>query len=832
MKSINSKFLLGIGGLAILFSGVVLYRTWTSTRDHIEDLTIRQAHLATAFDLAIRKYVGEVIRPEMQRRVETYEFIPETMSTSFVARSIFEKVRKDFPDYLLKFSSDNPRNPINWAGPEELEVLRYFNENPHATKWVGKANIGGKEYMAYFTPRRMKKSCLRCHGRPEDAPKSLILRYGSKAGFHRSVGSVIAMDTIAVPMDEINAALVSQASEQLAVMAVWIVILFGSVFLMFRWIVGRRLGVITRYFEQALEQDEGTALARITVRGRDEIAVLASAFNSLMTRLHANRLSLQRQVRERDVEIKNRQKAAAELAKAKEAAEAADLAKSRFLANMSHEIRTPLTGILGFTELLRRGADQGDEAEREDYLKTIHASGTHLLGLVHDILDLSKIEAGQMEFECVSCRPYQIIAEVASVLRPKAQEKGLTLECRWNGGVPETIYTDPARLQQLLTNLAGNAIKFTETGGVQIVAELVHHNNKPQLKISVTDTGIGIPMDKVKYIFDPFVQADSSVTREYGGTGLGLAISRRITSGLGGQLTVHSEVGKGSTFTATIDTGSLEDVAILPAPPADGVAGSSRKLEESVLTLPPARVLLVEDGDTNRKLISLMLRRAGAEVTTAENGQLAVDLVANNPFDLILMDMQMPVMDGYTATTELRLRGATMPIIALTAHAMKGDMEKCKAAGCCGYLSKPVDSDELLRTVADALATSDTGTSEPSHSPAEPSAPGSPLVSSLPDADAEFREIVEEFVGRLTDQLDAMHRAWAERDLEELARLAHWLKGSGGTVGFDAFTEPAKRLEQAAKQNQSDMIEAALAEIVRLAGRIAKPSTGSTTSMA
>jgi two-component system, sensor histidine kinase len=461
--------------------------------------------------------------------------------------------------------------------------------------------------------------------------------------------------------------------------------IFGTSALLLVFVIGRDFSRRIDDLVQTTQKiREGDLTRRANVVADDEIGRLGESVNRMTE-------SLQEAFADREREIIQRKKAL-------QAAESADRAKSEFLANMSHEIRTPATGVLGFTDLLLNGVDQND-AEREDYLRTIRDCGKHLLELVNDVLDLSKIEAGQMEYERIPCQPNLVINEVLNVLRLKAKEKGLNLGFQWEGSFSECVRTDPARLHQLVMNLVGNAIKFTECGGVQIKACLQRSSDRQQLVVSVADTGPGIPEDRQQCIFDPFTQADTSVTRKFGGTGLGLSICRQIARGLGGELTVQSAIGEGSTFTAAIDAGTTADVRLKDDLPAANTKVVPGKAADQV-TLPSIDVLLVDDGETNRKLISLILRRAGATVANAENGQVGFEMALAKRFDVILMDMQMPVLDGYQATRRLRDAAYSGPIIAMTAHAMSGDREKCIDAGCDDYVTKPIDREKLISYVA------------------------------------------------------------------------------------------------------------------------------------
>ncbi len=533
-----------------------------------------------------------------------------------------------------------------------------------------------------------------------------------------------------------------------------------------------------------------------------------------------------------NVDITQRMQMERDLRVAKEGAEAANQAKSQFLASMSHELRTPLTGILGFADLLLT-TPASDEV-RVEYLETICSSGRHLLELINDILDLSKIEAGQMRVERAPCAPHEILNDVVSIMRAQAQGKGLELQCRWQGSVPDSIETDGARLRQAVLNLVSNAVKFTQHGAVDITARLDCSEQRNQLSIQVTDSGIGIAPDKLESIFEPFVQADSSVTRNYGGTGLGLAISRRLVRAMGGDISVSSEPGVGSTFTLTVDAGDMIDVPQRAAPLADAIDPREPGQERwSDIFFRAARALLVEDGEINRRLISTVLEQVGLTVSNAENGMVGVDMATRNHFDVVLMDMQMPVLDGYIASRKLRTLGFTRPIIALTAHAMEGDELKCLEAGCSHYVSKPIDIHTLLVTLAEALgekAIRSTGVR--SASQPLPAADSLSLVSSLPIEEPIFREIACDFVEYVEKLLVDMRQAVVVKDMDRLVEMAHSLKGSAGTAGFRAFTEPARRVEMLARQRRLDALGPAVEELARLVDQIVIPSEPSSRALA
>lgn len=527
----------------------------------------------------------------------------------------------------------------------------------------------------------------------------------------------------------------------------------------------------------AISADIGAQIGRVIERSRASKA-LARAHDELQTRMD-------------------------ESAAARSAADSANVVKGEFLANMSHELRTPLGAVIGYADLLMDVSLTPHE--RLEYIRTIRRNGEHLLNVLNGVLDFSKIEAGKLDSQSQPCDVSRVIADVASLMRVRALDKDLPLEVEFATPIPQSFPCDATHLRQILLNLVGNAIKFTDRGSIRIVVRCDEPTSSaPQLLISVVDEGVGMSTEQIAGLFVPFSQVDSSMTRRFTGTGLGLAISKRLAEELGGSLSVESELDRGSTFTLTLATGPLENVPMV----ADlhEVAAHRPSVSADTDMSCSARVLLAEDGLDNQRIICRFLQKAGATVTVAENGRLAVDeaLSATSsgaPYDVILMDMQMPVLDGYAATAELRMNGYRQPIVALTAHALASDRDRCMHAGCDDYLSKPVDRGALISIVQRWARTA-------------------PLYTTLEDGD-DMLDLVEEFTTEAAERAERIRTAARELDLPTLSVLAHQFRGSATTYGFAPIGEAGGRLEDAILADASDeVIGARVEDLLELLDRV------------
>lgn len=421
-------------------------------------------------------------------------------------------------------------------------------------------------------------------------------------------------------------------------------------------------------------------------------------------------------IQSRDDEINVRRETERQLVEAKQEAEAANRTKSAFLSNMSHEIRTPLTAVIGFSESML-DADQSMQ-ERIEAIHTINRSGKHLLGIINDILDVSKIEAKKLGTEKIDVALFTLLMDVYNIMHLQAETKHLAFRIDYAFPLPGTIATDPLRLKQVLINLCGNAVKFTEKGGVIVRVRYQREGNR--LVFEVHDSGIGISAEQQQRLFNPFTQAESSTARRFGGTGLGLYLSRLLTQALGGELALSSAPGQGSCFTVDVDAGAAAPSSLVRQAPS--LAPAAVTSQTPISARYSGRILLAEDNADNRRLITLYVKRLGAELAYAEDGGQAVAQASIEPFDLILMDVQMPVMTGIEATQKLRALGYGGPIVALTANAMRSDEDACLNAGCDAFLSKPIDKQRFAEVVAQYLtpAAVDAPTTAPFAQPFSP----------------------------------------------------------------------------------------------------------------
>jgi CheY-like chemotaxis protein/anti-sigma regulatory factor (Ser/Thr protein kinase) len=473
-----------------------------------------------------------------------------------------------------------------------------------------------------------------------------------------------------------------------------------------------------------------------------------------------------------------------------------------------------MTAILGFSDLLL--TPNLNRQDQREYLQGIQKNGQALLELINDLIDISKIEAGNLSVKPANCAIPQVLNDALSIVKIRAEQKGLSLDVNYDEPLPKTIITDPIKLRQILVNLIGNAVKFTEHGGVQVLARCqTLEDRSARIQFVISDTGIGIPPEKLGDLFQPFMQTDSSLTRRHGGAGLGLAISNRLAIALGGDIEVISQAGQGSTFTLTVAV-QLPKEEVLPQSGAKpwGKTDDAALEEEG----PPiqGRILLVEDVPDVRKVICAVLDRIGLKTDTAKNGRAACEMAANSltegsPYDLILMDIQMPVMDGCAATRRLRRHGWQRPIVALTAYAMSGDREKCLAAGCDDYLAKPINIAELQKVLIRHLGQGKVATELFKESQEEPRGI---LKSGVLDA-AVVAKLMQQFREELPGRAELIGKAYDDKDRTQLMHLIHQLKGATGIYGLKQISETACLVHQLVQEDVAlEELQATISELV------------------
>jgi len=475
-------------------------------------------------------------------------------------------------------------------------------------------------------------------------------------------------------------------------------------------------------------------------------------------------------------------------------------AKSKFLASMSHEIRTPLTSIIGFAETL--GDINQDPDDLKHAAESIKRSGNHLYEIINDVLDISKIEAGQIELEMIETSPSAIVNEVTTIMEEKIKKKGLKFRVNYFFPLPKTIITDPTRLRQILLNLLGNAVKFTNEGIVCINTS--YQPAERSIKFEVSDTGIGMSKDVQDKVFEPFSQAEKSTTRKFGGTGLGLSISKQLAERMGGGIVCDSKLGYGSAFTATISIGEISDPELIYESAEidetrnETIASITRNKKYS------GRILIAEDTEENQKLLSLHLRKSGIDVEIVSDGRQALNAALQQQFDLIFMDMQMPVMGGLDAIRMLRQRGYNKPIVALTANTSQSDKDACIEAGADGFISKPIDFEKFYGVIDFHLSKRQLKKINTDGQ--------KPLVSDF-ETQSEYQAILTSFLNNLPGMIDSINKSVRESNWEELLNTAHKVKGLGGSFGYSQLTIIAENICNCVRKNSLDKLDILVHEI-------------------
>ncbi len=573
-------------------------------------------------------------------------------------------------------------------------------------------------------------------------------------------------------------------------------------------ILVRPLAVLQR----AIQEARAGRLTQVDIsRTGDEIEYLAESFNQMSSALAVS----QAQVKEHQELLEERIRLRTEeLEEALQKAMQASQAKSEFLANMSHELRTPMSGVIGMLDLVMESPLNRDQLEQ---LKAAQGCAHSLLGLLNDLLDLSKIEAGRMVLEEIPFEMRALVADCTKTYQARAKSKGISMSWSVDQAVPRVLIGDPLRVRQILANLVSNAVKFTERGSVRVEVRLDDGCPEAQasvtLRLSVADTGPGIAPERHDSIFEQFTQADGSISRRFGGTGLGLAISKRLVEMHGGEINLQSAEGLGSAFSV-----------LLPFPVASDPAGSLAEQAEADFSAQNSRgaILVVEDNLINQKVVTSLLRKKGYETHIANNGQEALDMLHSGNYQLVLMDVQMPVLDGLEASQRIRAeeRYAGLPIIAMTAHAMNGDRERCLKAGMNEYLAKPVDHKHLIAVVEQFLK------QKSSPRAAAPPAHGTAADQGLNGANPALREqMLKLFVQLAPDRIKRLHQAAAEGNLTQLREDVQKIQAAARSISAANVVEWTNSIEESARRVDLESIRTSLSHLDEAVRALSQPTT-------
>lgn len=484
--------------------------------------------------------------------------------------------------------------------------------------------------------------------------------------------------------------------------------------------------------------------------------------------------------------------------------EQANQAKSHFLANMSHEIRTPLTSIIGFAESCLDVNQSMNE--RHKAIRTIMRSGNHLLHIINEILDISKVEAGKLDIEMRPVNLIDLLQEVNMSVTVLANDKGLTFGINNTFPLPKVVITDQLRLKQVLLNLCSNAIKFTEEGHVYL--NVSYRPQVNSLRLEVVDTGIGMTEEQLAIIFKPFKQADSSTTRKYGGTGLGLTLSKQLTEMLGGRLTVESTPNKGSDFIVEVEVGGVDENDYVYDVGYDTLFDKEISINQKLPKV-VGKILLAEDNIDIQALVRMYIQKIGAELVIVDDGRKAIEEIKKTDFDLILLDIQMPIMGGFEVIQELHQKGYKKPIVAMTANAMKKDQDECAVVGFDGFVSKPINKNELYSVIVKYLKQSDVVVTKDTF-----------ITSTLLEEEPQAINLVNSFLERMPEIQHAINEAMLKEDWDEFSSQIHQMKGLGGAFGYQVLTEVSQKIEFLFAGNDFNQMKQLVDELNQLCAQV------------